>query len=912
MAVEVYEEECVSLPPQGADFKFEPSPLFHISLLHNNGKEYLYVQAHHIVADGESITVLLDDINKAYCGESLAAEAYSVFELSLDEQNARKGEGYGIAKRYYDSVFKGVSADYLRVFDRNEAPFADTIRYAVHVSPKEIETFCQKHHVTKNIFFTAVFALTLAKFTSHEEALFSTVYNGRTDPRTERLVGMLVKTLPVFVSAQPERLVSDFLKQTEEHIKQLRKYDIFSFADCAEEYGVNADTIFVYQGRMLAEARLGGQAVEQISVRNSQPKAELSAEVYEYDTSYDIRLEYNGGHYSPALMKSFADAYATCAACVLRSKTLGEIEITSQEALAEFEVFNDTFVDIPFMPVYRLFEKQVQATPERYAIIARKEADCSVYEKLTFRQLNGMANAVARQLCSLGISPGSPVALMTERTKEVAVAEYGILKAGCAFLFLSPSYPEERVAYIAGESGIKAIVTTHRLAEPRKELFEKLGLAVVFADDIDPNTDASDLNVAVSPDDLAYLIYTSGSTGKPKGVMVKQKGVVNLADNNGKNTHLIHYFSETSAAVAAFTFDASVVDTICSVVNGMTVCIASENEIHDPVAFTEMCLENQVKSICATPSFMLSLLEYPAFSKVLENAHAVICGGEAFPSSLYEKLRSANPNLNIINGYGPSETTVACTAKLLNNGEHITIGTPLNNYKIYIIDKQNHVLPMGALGELVILGVGVGKGYLNRDDLTEKSFITLLGEPAYKSGDLARITHTGEIEFHGRIDNQVKLRGLRIELGEIENAVNSCDGVITSIVTVNGNENNRFLAAYYTAERPIAAEEITAHISKSLAEYMVPRVFIQLDAMPLTANGKINKKELPTPVQESVEREYIAPTGETEKLLCEAFEKALGIAKVGVNDDFFELGGTSLTATKVAMFGMAHSIQIAY
>lgn len=905
--VDITEETVELFPPVNTTFEFNDNLLFKFRIVCYNNEKYLFFEAHHIIIDGESIGILFNDINKAYNEENIEEETFTACDLSIEEHSKREKDEYNVAKSYYDSIFKGLSNDYSlckdleldKSFGKQEENILDNIN--------AVKTHCQKHSITENVFFTSAFAIMLSKWTYHDDALFTTIYNGRNDPRTNNLVSMLVKTLPVYVNLESNLDLNTLYKNVNEHLTLLKKNEIFSFADAAKEYGLNSDIMFIYQGKLLSNFTLGKENIEPIEQKLTESKAEISVEVFETNNGYKVNVEYNAGHYSSELINSLINSYKTVVESLFTINNINEAKILSEEEFSLFNDFNDTYWDVEYRPAYRILQDVSKKYPDKKAVVDE-------FTSITYKQLNSMSNKFAKTLLDANIEKGSVVEVMTGRTKEVYVGEQGILKMGSAFLFVSPAYPDDRISFITSDANAKAIVTTHAIYNERKGLFNELKIPVFYLDDIDVNVECDNLDLDVKPEDLAYVIYTSGSTGKPKGVKLTNKNLLNFADENPKN-HEVNAFtsnSEVVGTILAFTFDASLFDEFSAFSRGKTLCIASEEEIHNSLAFADFCNRNSVTSFCATPSFLINTLEVPECCEAIKNMKNVGAGGEAFTESLYNKLNQINPSLRILNFYGPTEATISCSGTVLVSGKDINIGKPLTNTKIYCVDKQNNVLPKGAMGELVILGDGVGKGYINRDEKTKEVFVDLLGEPCYKSGDLAVINHLDKIIYHGRIDNQVKLRGLRIELGEIEKAIESVENVKKAVVLVKGESSNQYLVAYYTADVEVSKETIIENISKTLTEYMVPKVYMQLDELPLTAHGKVDTKSLPEIKVETKSVEYVAPSTESEKELCEIFEKVLGIEKIGINDDFFELGGTSLSATKVAMLAKNQNIDIVY
>ncbi|MBR6888847.1 MAG: amino acid adenylation domain-containing protein, partial [Selenomonadaceae bacterium] len=555
-----------------------------------------------------------------------------------------------------------------------------------------------------------------------------------------------------------------------------------------------------------------------------------------------------------------------------------------------------------------LLQDSAEKFPDRVAAIANGKS-------LTYAELNAAANRLGHVLQSRGVGVEKIVAVMLNRGLEVYIARQGILKAGGAFLPMTPDYPDDRVDFILTDANAKHLVTTRDIYNHRKEFFDGLGIFICLVEDTQSEKiSGENLNVNVPYDALAYCIYTSGSTGKPKGVMLTNHNLVNFVDANPKNHEILGYTErgKISLALAAITFDVSIMEEFIPLAHGLTICMANEDEIHNPLMLKALCEKNSVDLMTCTPSYLANLIDLPEFESVVRQIKSVDFGAEAFPAALFTKLRAVNPEIYIMNGYGPTEATISCTMKAIESAENITIGFPNSNVKVVMTDEKNRPLPIGALGEMTILGDGIGRGYINRDDLTKKVFIKLWDKPAYKSGDLARLLPNGEIAFHGRTDNQVKLRGLRVELGEIESVMNNFDGVKASIVVVKKNAAGDYLAGYFTAEKQIDLDELRKHLAASLTAYMVPGVLMQLESFPLTANRKIDKKALPEPVLQFEEDDKKVAATELQKTLCEMFAKALGRKNIGADENFFEVGGTSLAASKVAMAAFLKNLPIVY
>lgn len=893
-------------------FHLDAAPLFAFTILRTPEKRYLLLDIHHIIADGASLAILFSDISRAYAGLELEKEPYNAFHLALDEAKKREGEAFQAARSYHESVFRGVNADSLPESDlpidgRNNNESRTLAHVAAGLEQQAVDAFCEQHRISPNVLFTAAFAYTLARWKNTPEAVFTVIYNGRTDPRTASTIGMLVKTLPMHVQIDGKQSVSDYVSGVKESLAGLMANDIFSFAEVSRAYGIRPDIIFAYQGEDLTSVPIAGQVAERIPLTLSTAKAPLSVDVFKTGNTYRFDWEYRADLYSENLIAGLAEAAAAAAASLLGAQSLGTVSILSPRANKQVEGFNNTAWPVEQKPACRLLEDQTLRTPERVAVIANGQ-------KLSYSQLNQSANRVANCLIAAGVKANTLVGILLRRDARATIARQGILKAGGAFVCIDPDYPDDRVAYIIENAGLRHLLVTRDLKESRKALWEQQDISVHAVEDLLSRGGDANPGVHVQPDDLCYCIYTSGSTGRPKGVRITQRNLVNFVDANPRNPEILGYtqFGRVSLALANLTFDVSIMEEFIPLAHGLTICMANEDQIHNPLALSQLIEENGVDIMTCTPSFLTNIIDLPQTRRALAQIASYDFGAEAFPAALYDKIRAIRADAHIMNGYGPSETTISCTMAVISRSDKITIGKPASNVQAQILDSDGNILPAGALGELVICGEGVGAGYIGLEELTREKFITIKGLKAYRTGDLALFDQAGDIIFRGRMDNQVKLRGLRVELGEIETAINAFPGVSTSIVVMKGPENDRFLAAYFTAQEEIDLAALQSFLSDRLTHYMVPGVYLQLDAMPLTANGKIDRKALPEVASKAREREYTAPANELERAFCQLFEQTLSLEQVGATDNFFEIGGTSLSASKVVMFAMAKGYAVTY
>ena len=549
--------------------------------------------------------------------------------------------------------------------------------------------------------------------------------------------------------------------------------------------------------------------------------------------------------------------------------------------------------------VHTLFREQAAKTPEKIALVFEDT-------QFTYRQLDEMSNSLAHTLRARGIGSRSIVPIIARRSWHIIVAMLGVLKAGGAYMPVDPSYPSERIRAMM-EIADCGMALTFGCGKP-------LSVDTIRLESFDFHSDITPVENQNTAEDLCYIIFTSGSTGTPKGVSICHRNAVNYCINHPLNFQG-GILDETSVIVSVTNtiFDIFVTESLLPLSNGIPIYFANQEQTVSQKQLAKLVQDSPINAIQTTPTKLRSFLLDENNTAWLRQLRVIALGGEALPSDLYRKLRTLT-DARIFNVYGPAETTVWSTIKEMTDDD-ITIGKPIANTQVYILDGYQQLLPIGVAGELYISGDGVGKGYLNRPDLTAERFLPdpfRPGQTMYRTGDLARWRMDGEIEYLGRIDTQVKIRGLRVELGEIESVMAAFPDIGLAAVTDKRDENGRqYLVGYYTAENIIDEAALRSHLTAKLPQYMVPNFLIHLGTMPMTASGKTDRKNLPTPELTVRTREYAAPETEQEAVLCSILEGLLDTRPIGVTDDFFELGGDSLCAIEYVAQAHNQGVEIA-
>jgi len=883
--------ECFVRP-----FSFFDGALFRVEIYALPGEVRMLADFHHMIFDGGSMDLFLNDLAKAYAGGEIAAESFTSFDLALLEQEKAQGSAYDEAKAFFHQRLGDCEG--ATVFPTESGAGGLGVPCSVHASIAKgsVEHAIKGLGITASNLFLSAAMLVAGRFASTKDVRIAAISNGREGAHVQRNFGMLVKTLPMAMRMEPSAAAGAYLSAVQQEMNDVLQNQAYSYMQAASDYNYNSQMLYAYQGGVVSDYEIGGAAVGMKPLGLNRAKFPISINIQENDTDFIVEAEYDDSLYTEATMRTLAECIAHTAGVLACSENMniGSISICTDAQMARVNGFSPELAARPTGALHQMFEAWAYRTPEATALIA---ADA----QLSFAELNSRANALANSLLSLGVESEDRVAFMLRRDSRILVSMLGIIKAGCAYIPVDPDYPRERVEHVLEDSNARYILT-----DGISELERSLDINQLLK-----NENTGNPNLPVHRDQLCYIIYTSGSTGKPKGVMLTHSGIINYVLDEGQNRH-VHALVEKKCRMCSVTtvsFDMFLKEAFTTLMNGLTLVLADDEESKNPDKLAELFERTRANAFNATPSRMLQYMELPAMKQALANCRVIMAGGEGYPPALYRKLREITDAV-LINTYGPTEITVSSNGKLLD-GENITIGAPLRGVVEQVMDICGNPLPAGFIGELWIGGHGVARGYFGNPEMTAERFVEKDGMRWYKSGDLAKWTDNGEIMILGRNDGQIKLRGLRIELGEIENSIAAVPDVRACAVLVRKLHGQDHLCAYYTAARELPAEELREILLKTLTKYMVPTAYLQLDEMPMTPNGKIDRKRLPD-AQLMQRQEYEAPANETEQVYCDIFAKILHLERVGATDNFFDLGGTSLLVTQVTIDAAEKGMQLSY
>ena len=902
-------------------FELLQDQLFRAKIYKTDYETILFFDIHHIITDGESSGLLFKNIANAYNGEKIEKEVLNGYICSLIEEEEKNSEKYDASAKYFhDILTEDVESTVLTPDLNNDDESGELKSISKNIDSKSIKEFCANKRISPNILFMAGTILTLNKYTFTDKTLLTTIFNGRLNSNYHNTQAFLVKTLPI-VSINEDRNISirQFLNQIDEIWKNGIKHCIYPYIKISDEFNLKPEFLYSYNDLENGKIELDNNVYKINKLDSVETDYKASFNVYENEDSLELNVLYNDGLYSEKYIKTFMDSiiivlnkFIECSSEELENIHLNEISIVERDIPNADEL---EFIDIGETRLNKLFENQVEKDADKVILTASDG-------EFTYNDLNEKANRIANALIKKGIEIEDKVMFILKRSSNLVASMIGILKAGAAFIPVDSEYPQDRIEHVLSDSESKFIIVDDVIDIKGLDL-SSCSDKLLDIDELLKEENTSNPNVGISPKNLAYLIYTSGSTGLPKGVMIEHGNFANYIYPHPKNTFCHEVVTNAERenykllSLVTVAFDTFLEEMLLTVLNGVPVVFADDIQIKNPLELIPLIEKTGANIFDGTPSRLLQYLEIDGLKELIAKFKIFVVGGEGFPKHLYDILSKVSDG-KIINSYGPTEITIACNDKLIDQPNVVSVGEPMANVYEEIMDIDSNPLPPHVLGELYVAGKGVSRAYYNRPEKNAEAYMTINGIKFYRTGDFGKWNEEGEVEILGRLDDQIKLRGLRIEIGEIESAIKEFEGIKSLAVVVKKIKGNDHLCAYFTVYDEIKndgngysidIDALKEHLNSKLTYYMVPTVYMELDEMPQTLNGKTDLRNLPEPV---LITEYVAPENDIEAFFADAFADILSLDKVGVTDSFFEIGGTSLLVTKITMAALTRDYDISY
>jgi polyketide synthase PksN len=931
-------------------FRLEQGPLMRVHLFtqSNEEEQIVLINIHHIVFDGSSLLVFVTKLLTIYQDllqnkvPELTTSSTSYTDFVEWEQAMLASKAGAEHLAYWKQQLSGTLPVLELPTDhpRSSAPSFEGQVHTKLLSPEladQIKACSDSLQINRSVMFLGLFKVLIHRYTNQDDLIIGLPTFGRSQDRFSSLIGYFINMIPIRSQVVGSRPFSDYVRELQLTLVDGLDHAEYPFPALVRALNVPRtpgtapvfQVIFLYQNFIQANSqeddsnRLPFEFIEEI---HQEGEYELELEVFEQSDTFRLHFKYNPELFEEETIARMVEHYLILTTEVMKDPNTA---LDSYSFLSEAETqkilidWNATKIDYPKEKcIHELFEEQVQKTPDAIAVIFEDET-------LTYRDLDQKSTQLAIYLQKQGVKPDSLVGICVERHWEMIVGLLGILKAGGAFVPLDPDYPVERLEYMLENSKVSVLLTQARLMKKISHLLSDNLKAVILDKDwadIQDEAKTVTLKREVNCEHLAYVIYTSGSTGKPKGVMIPHRALTNflisMSQKPGLNSQ------DKLLAVTTFCFDIAGLELYLPLINGARVYICSSEKAKDVEKLKREIHKCQPTIMQATPVTWTMLFRTGWRN---EERIKILCGGEALSETLKQSFM--NNQCELWNMFGPTETTIWSTIEYIREAESITLGKPIANTRIYIVDRNFKPTPIGIPGELCIAGDGLARGYLNQPELTAERFVAnpfdyrlqsteyRLNKSKtenlnlqsgicnleshsrmYRTGDLARWTIDGKIEFLGRLDHQVKIRGFRIELGEIESQLATHPDIQDCAVIVKEQTEHKQLAAFYIAKKPLGQQQLRAYLKPKLPEYMLPSFFIEIAQMPLTPNGKHDRKALanhPVSTPKTVEPGAKPHFATVEKVL-NIWKEVLNRNDIGVEDGFFDVGGDSFLAVTVA------------
>ncbi len=913
----------------GKVFNLEIAPLYKVKIIKLNDLEHIFVLVmHHIISDGWSIGIMVHELSEHY--ESYLSDKETKknkLEIQYADyanwmNNWLKDEVLEQKLKYWKEKLEGIPEILELPLDYTRPPLqtfnGDSINFVIEKDTiDKLRNINIKEGLTNFMSLLTVFQILLSKYSRQDDIVIGSPIANRTHSKVEELIGFFVNTLIIRNQLDINSTVIETLKQTRAII-----LESFNNSDVPFEYIVDAvqpersmshsplfQVAFVYQNNVNDSLKLKGLEIENYKFENTTAKYDITLYVKENKDDLLFTFEYNTDLFNKNTIKRLSNHFVKILEQVVstpRMKLSNISLLLGNEYVQLVENINQTEFNFEKDKcIHTIFEETAKTQPDATAITYSEFELGTLYtHELSYNELNIKVNKLAHFLIKNGVTYESIVAVSTARSFDLMISVLAILKAGAAFLPIDPTYPDERIKYMLKDSGVSIVITQSIFSR----IYSNFNGKVVLLDDNSKEIEeenSEDPNIKTYPENLAYVIYTSGTTGKPKGTLLQHQGTINLAQVQKKA------FNITSQSrvfqFSSLSFDAFVWETVMALLNGASLNLASQEIITSGEDLVKTFMGVGITTVTLPPSVLSIIPSDYSQNENLKNLQTIIVAGEKCSSELAKKW---SENRNFINAYGPTETTVCASMYICSENCETSphIGKAIDNFKLYILDRNLNPVPIGVPGELYISGVGLSRGYHKKPGLTAEKFIpnpfsNEIGSRMYSTGDLVKYLPDGNIQFIGRIDSQIKLRGFRIEIGEIVSVISRYPNISEVIVTVREDKPGiKQLVAYFTTniESTLDISKLRAFIRKELPDYMVPTAYVTLDKFPLTPNKKVDYRALPKPsIGDKVNKaKFVKPRNETETTITNIGKELLGIDQMGIYDNFFELGGHSLLATQ--------------
>jgi amino acid adenylation domain-containing protein len=893
-------------------FDLSKDMLIRMSIIKTDERCYeVIVNFHHIIMDGWSLGIVIKDILDNYKLlkdkkplKIIEAKPYSDFIKWIENQE--KEEGLSYWNKQLEGYEQKAEIPYgiKRNIEDNRYTLGETTFTLSDGLTNKLTELAKQKGTTLNTIVQIAWGILLHIYNYTEDVVFGSVVSGRPTEieGIETMVGLFINTIPVRMHFEHSYTFNEIIDQIRDNVFESTKYDYLPLAKIQANTELKRDLInhiMIYENYPVAKeittAKTGKELELEIKKFEISEQTSYNFNIYVMPgTNMTIKFAYNTAIYDEHQLKNIEGHFKNILRQIADNpgNKLASIEILSDEEKEQIlDQFNNTKAYYPNKTIHHLFEEQVEKTPDNIAVVFEENS-------LTYKQLNYRANQLAKVLREKGVKPNSIVGIMVERSLEMIIGMLGILKAGGAYLPISPDYPDDRVAYMLEDSQAEIMLTQNSIAAGFMFKGEKIAIDNAALD----VSEIENLAAINKRSDLAYVMYTSGTTGKPKGVMIPHKALTNFLISMGNKPGLIS--QDKMLAVTTYCFDIAGLELFLPLVNGAQCFICDPEKVRDVEKLKKEIQKIKPTVMQATP-VTWTMLYQAGWNN--EEKLKILCGGEALPERL--KQFFIDTNSEAWNVFGPTETTIWSTVQLIKEDESITIGAPIANTQIYVLGKNMKPVPIGIPGELYIAGDGLAKGYLNKPELTAEKFISNpfhRGTKLYKTGDLARWLPDGNIEFLGRIDYQVKIRGFRIELGEIESQLNKHQEIQDSVVVVKEQDGIKQLVAYYVHshnddKKVLDAQIVRDFLKTTLPSYMIPGIFVELEAIPLTFNEKVDRKALmKRNITLAGTKKQSLPESAIEGKVLKIWQEVLKIAAINTEEGFFEVGGDSLSAVSVS------------